>query len=561
MRFRSAFFNNRLVRSLAAAVALGAALMSAPAHANFVNGNFESGSTSWTVEGFRNNGVSVLPPANFANLGLASAPGNEMFTLATGQHSVAGFPDANPALLPIPYAGTASGHVNGNSTTGGNRVTGARATAISQTITTTAADVDASDGLIHVRMTIAPVFTDPGHPDVQQPYFYIEVVNVTRSTTVYSMFNFANQPGVAWQTLGNIKYTGWQTIDVPVTGAAIGDQVMVRIVASGCSPTGHGGDIYVDEISTSVSAGLAITATGPATSLPGNNITYTYTYNNNGTTATSNNVVTVVSPQVRQQGSATVLNLPFTSLNVPPGVTCTPPAAGSPGTVSCNVGALAAGANGSFQITWTIPANASTTSPTNVVGHGNYNIAATGVTPVTGPLVNTTLLPLTTAVTDLEVTVDDGVTSVSPGGNTTYTIVVTNHGPTAVTGAPLTQTSTGVTPGAWTCVGSGGTAACSAASGSGALSGVTVTLGVGESVTITQAAVAGASGTTNTRVSVASPAAVPDSNTANNTDQDINTIAAAPAASLTPVPTLGTWALLGLVAVVSLLGASRRRRG
>ena len=545
---------DRLLSAAGFSLAFGAAMVSAPAHANFVNGDFESGATGWTVEGYVNPDIATIPPTSFADLGLTLAPGNETFTLATGQHADTSAPDNQAALLKIPFAGTASGHVNGDSVTPGYRITNSRATSISQTITTTAADVDPSDGRIHVRMSIAPVLTDPGHSAEAQPYFYIEVLNVTQGTTAFTTFNYSNQPGVAWQALGEIKYTNWQSVDVPVTGANVGDQISVRIVAAACSWGGHGGDLYVDSISTRAAAGLAISASGPATSLPGSPITYTYTYNNNGAVGTANNTVTVVAPQVLQQASTTVLDLPYASHSAPAGVSCTSPAVGSAGTVACNVGALAAGASGSFQITWAIPANASTTSPTNVVGHGNYNIAATGVPAVTGPLVNTTLLPASTPVTDLSVTVTDGVTSVPAGSTTNYTIVVTNNGPTAVSGAPLTQVSTGVTPGAWTCTGTGA-GSCSAPSGSGPLSGVTVTLAAGESVTITQAGVVGATGVTDTRVSVAAPAAVPDINTVNNTAQDVNTIVGGTAA----VPTLGAWALFGLVGLMGLLGASRRR--
>lgn len=548
-------------RGLAAVAALGAALMGAPAHADFVNGKFETGDdTGWIVEGYRNNGVTTLPPATFSDLGLVPAPGNETFTLADGQHQVASHPDSDPDRIKVPFEGTYSGHVNGNSTTGGQRITGRKATGISQTITINAADISPSDGLVHVRMKLAPVLIDPVHDPDEQPYFYVEVVNETKGTTAYSMFNFANQPGVAWQTMGSFKYTNWQTIDAPVPDAVVGDRVTVRIVAAGCSLGGHGGDLYVDDVTTGATAGLSISATGPASSVPDSAITYTYTYNNDSPSGTTGTKVTIVSPQVPTQGApGTLIDLPFTSLDVPAGWTCTPPPVGTPGEVECDVGDVPAGGTGSFKITWNIPSNASTTPPNNVVGHGNYNIEANNVPRVSGPLVNTTLLPAGAPNTDLEVKITDGVTTLAPNASTSYTIVVTNHGPTAVTGAPLTQVSSGVTLGAWTCGGSGG-ASCSAASGSGPLSGVTVNLAAGETITITQAGTAGASGTTDTRISVAAPAAVPDRDLANNSAQDVNTIgAAAGSGAVTPVPTLGVWSLSGLAALLMLLGARRQR--
>ena len=118
----------------------------------------------------------------------------------------------------------------------------------------------------------------------------------------------------------------------------------------------------------------------------------------------------------------------------------------------------------------------------------------------------------------MAVTVTDGLNTVAPGGAATYTIVVTNNGPSAVSNAPLTQLAQNVTLGNWTCAGAAG--ACSAPTGSGTISGLQATLGVGESITITQSATAGASGATSTTVSVAAPAAVPDNVPTNNTASD-----------------------------------------
>ena len=79
-----------------------------------------------------------------------------------------------------------------------------------------------------------------------------------------------------------------------------------------------------------------------------------------------------------------------------------------------------------------------------------------------------------TPVADLAITKTDGVSSVNAGGTTTYTITVTNNGPSQVSGATVVDTApAGLTIGAWTCAvtnaGSGGsvTTACGAASGSG----------------------------------------------------------------------------------------------
>jgi uncharacterized repeat protein (TIGR01451 family) len=79
---------------------------------------------------------------------------------------------------------------------------------------------------------------------------------------------------------------------------------------------------------------------------------------------------------------------------------------------------------------------------------------------------------------DLSITKSDGSGTYTPGGSATYTLVVANAGPDAVTGAQVTDTlPAGATlTGAWSCAASAGST-CGAASG-GAAGGTSVTLGV-----------------------------------------------------------------------------------
>ena len=128
------------------------------------------------------------------------------------------------------------------------------------------------------------------------------------------------------------------------------------------------------------------------------------------------------------------------------------------------------------------------------------------------------------AVADLAITKTDGVSTLSPGGTTTYTLVITNNGPVAVTGATVTDTApAGLSFGAWTCTASGG-AACPA-SGSGNLNAL-ATIPVSGSVTFRIAApvAADASGSVTNVASVSSPEGISDSNPSNNTATDTDTI-------------------------------------
>lgn len=128
------------------------------------------------------------------------------------------------------------------------------------------------------------------------------------------------------------------------------------------------------------------------------------------------------------------------------------------------------------------------------------------------------------ASADLAITKTDGVTTVNPGQMITYTIVATNNGPDAVTGATVTDNFpaalTGVT---WTCVGAGG-GTCTAA-GAGNIND-TVNLPVGGSATYTATATvnpAATFGFSNT-ATVAPPMGTTDPVPGNNSARDTDTI-------------------------------------
>jgi uncharacterized protein len=125
---------------------------------------------------------------------------------------------------------------------------------------------------------------------------------------------------------------------------------------------------------------------------------------------------------------------------------------------------------------------------------------------------------------DLSITKTDGQASAVPGQAVTYTVVAANAGPSALTGASVTDAVpaalTGVT---WTCVGAGG-GTC-AASGSGSLS-ETVDLPVGGSVTftLTGTADAAATGALVNTATVDTPSGIMDPNPADNSATDTDTL-------------------------------------
>jgi uncharacterized repeat protein (TIGR01451 family) len=125
----------------------------------------------------------------------------------------------------------------------------------------------------------------------------------------------------------------------------------------------------------------------------------------------------------------------------------------------------------------------------------------------------------------LSITKTDGVTTVYRGGSVSYTVVVTNSSAFAVTGTVTDNVPASVTGVTWTCAASAGSS-CAAASGSGNAISTTATLAVSGTATYTISGTisAAAAGTLTNTAAVAPPAWLTDSNPANNTATDTDTI-------------------------------------
>jgi uncharacterized repeat protein (TIGR01451 family) len=470
----------------------------------FVNGGFESGTNntappSWTVTTYKNGGVTIQNPQTRAGLNLGTGGTARTVTLvsATGPESQ---PDATlgpSASLRWPKFGNAVALVNrqGNQT---------NANSMKQTMTVAAGDIDNVDGLAHVRFVMAPVLQDPGHNPDEQPYFFVQLTNLTKGNQIlYEDFNFANQPGVPWQTQGAIKFTDWALVDIAPGSAKLapGDQVELEIIAAGCSFTQHWGQVYVDGLGSTV-PGLFVAGTGPSAANQNTDITYKLVYKNGGTTTANAVKVEFNTPP----------NTTFTSLSAA-GLVCTSPAVGSGGLVSCVVGTLAAGASGNFQVTVHIDNG----TAGSVITAGNYNISGAGISPLLGPKVYTNV---TNGVTyaNLGVTMTSPGSSVPAGGTVTYTIAVTNAGPNVVTGANVKDTLPAQLTGAtWTCVGAGG-ATCTG-SGTGSINDSATSIPVNGKLTYTLTATVApgaAAGQLANVASVSVPAGASDPYPANN---------------------------------------------
>ncbi|HAT7074258.1 TPA: DUF11 domain-containing protein [Legionella pneumophila] len=274
-----------------------------------------------------------------------------------------------------------------------------QATSISQSFVVQPSDIDPVDGKLHVRFIAIPVMENPPHAPYQQPFYAIQLNNITTGRTganpLFFQWNYAGQPGVPWNILtaagtnsgSNTSYQFliFQEFDIAPGNAFIhvGDLIELVALASGCTQNGHEGHLYLDVAGTRIPSSLLwVTAAGPISASPGQNITYTYTYTNTGTTDV-NNVQVLPNLPLQQTGSASTTFVSVT--NPTTGGTCS-----GTGPVTCNIGTLQPGQTGTFQMTVNIPSSWPITS--GPVNNGDYVITGDGLSPLLGPLVQTTLL-------------------------------------------------------------------------------------------------------------------------------------------------------------------------
>ena len=129
---------------------------------------------------------------------------------------------------------------------------------------------------------------------------------------------------------------------------------------------------------------------------------------------------------------------------------------------------------------------------------------------------------------DLQVTKDNGVDAIAPGSTLDYTIVVTNNGPSNVTGAIITDNfSTQLTDVSFTSTATGGATGNTATSAANVTEiNDTVNMPVGSTITyiVTSTVDSNATGTLTNTATVTAPAGVTDTDPTNNTAQDIDTL-------------------------------------
>ncbi len=323
---------------------------------------------------------------------------------------------------------------------------------------------------------------------------------------------------VTLPTGGSVTYTA----SCAISAAAAGTLSNTATVTSAAVDPVPGNNSATDVDTLSQSADLGITKTdGVTTATPGGNVTYTITASNAGPSNAPGSTVADTFPAS--------LTCTWTCVGAGGG-TCTASGSGNLNdTVNLPVGAsvtytascsISASATGSLSNTATVATAGGVTDPTP----GNNSATDTDTLG---------------ASADLSITKTDGVTTATPGGNVTYTITASNAGPSTATGATVADTFPASLTCTWTCVGAGG-GTCTA-SGSGNLSD-TVNLPVGGSVTYTASCAisAAASGSLSNTATVAEPAGVTDSNPANNSATDTDTLTGSADLSITKTDGVAT---------------------
>ena len=302
---------------------------------------------------------------------------------------------------------------------------------------------------------------------------------------------------------------------------------MINSVAANDGPSGASGS-GSDSDGRNATADLAITKSdGVASAVPGQSVTYTIVVTNSGPSDVTGATVTDTLP-------AAIASATWTCV-AGGGGSCTASGAGSIGdTVNLPVGAtltyalvasIAPGATGTLANTATVTPPASVTDPN----------------PSNNSATDTDMLA---PQADLSITKTDGVTTVNPGQALIYTIVATNNGPSAVTGAVVGDTIPATLIGAtWTCTASAGSGC--PASGSGNINAaVNLIVGGTATFTLNVTVSATASGLISNTATVTGPAGVTDTDPSNNsaTDTDMVVIILLPDLTLTKAHNGGNFA-------------------
>jgi uncharacterized repeat protein (TIGR01451 family) len=324
--------------------------------------------------------------------------------------------------------------------------------------------------------------------------------------------------GVVTCTLGSLAPAEITTVTVlvSVSPAATGTLTSAATVAGGAADPVAANNSDAQTTATTPEADLSVTKTdGQISAVPGEAVTYAIVVANAGPSVATGAMVTDTPP-------ATLTGVTWTC-SASPGSSC--PASGS-GSINQLVNLLAGG-TATFTLTGSVdPAATGTLANTASVAPPR------GSTDPSAGNNSATDTDALTPQADLALALLDAPDPVLPGGQLTYTLQVTNDGPSASPGMTVTHTLpaevsfVSSTPGEPACVHAGGVVTCTL----GSLDPAAIT-----TVTVLVSVSASATGTLTSSATVTGDAADPEP--ANNSDAETTSVA--PAADLSVTKTDG----------------------
>ena len=462
--------------------------------------------------------VDTLPAQGLTNISSPNVPSGVTFTAATDSWTLATLPAGQSVTLEL--AGTVPSGATGSTYT--NTATASATDA--STVTATDTDTLSAQANLTITKTDGVSSIVAGTPDT-----YTIVVSNTGPSSASNLSVVDTLPAQGLTNISSPNVPSGVTFTAATdswTLATLPAGQSVTLELAGTVPSGATGSTYTNTASASATDASTVTATDTDTLSAQANLTITKTDNDGGSSVTTTKGTAV---------PGTSITYTIVASNSGPsaatGASVTDPLALNPaitsdtwtGIASGGTTGVSASGSGNINDSLTIPAGGSVT----------YTVVATIPSSATGTLSNTASASATDAstvtATDTDTlsaqanltitkTDNDGGTAV-PGTSITYTIVASNSGPSAATGASVTDPlalNPAITSDTWTGIASGGTTGVSA-SGSGNIND-SLTIPAGGSVTYTVVATIPSSAT-GTLSNTASASAT-DASTVTATDTD-----------------------------------------
>jgi len=312
------------------------------------------------------------------------------------------------------------------------------------------------------------------------------------------------------------------TVNATIASSATGNLTNTATVTApvGVTDPNLANNSATDTDTLTPQADLSITKTdGAASEVPGTSVTYTIVATNNGPSDANGVSVADTFPGI-------LTGVTFNSVA----------AGGATGNTAAGAGNINDSLNmpAGSSVTYTVTATISASATGNLVNTATVT-APGGVTDPTPGNNSATDTDTLTPQADLSITKTDGAANEVPGTPVTYTITVTNNGPSDASGVSVGDTFPGILSGVtFTSVAAGG--ATGNTNGAGNISN-TLNMPTGSSVTYTATGniAASATGNLSNTATVTAPGGVTDPTSGNNSATDTDTLT--PSADVTVTKT------------------------